>query len=184
MPDLKVFAFSNFEKSEIIRLQALFKPAHTYCFLGSSGVGKTTLLNNLIGEEHYVTKTISDKTHKGRHATTNRQLHILSNGSMIVDTPGMRELGNIGIESGVDQTFDEISRLSTQCRFNNCTHNNENGCAVVAALHDGIITKDRYDNFMKMHKESAHYQMSYFEKRQKDKKFGKMIKSVMKSKKK
>ena len=184
MPDLKVFAFSNLEKTEIIRLQALFKPAHTHCFLGSSGVGKTTLLNNLIGADYYKTKTISEKTNKGRHATTSRQLHILSNGSMIVDTPGMRELGNIGVESGVDQTFDEISQLSTQCRFNNCTHTNEIGCAILEALHQGTITSERYESFLKLQKESAYYHMSYYTKRQKDKKFGKMIKSVMKYKKK
>ena len=184
MPDLNVFAFSNLQRKEIIRLESLFTPYHTYCFLGSSGVGKTTLLNNLIGADYYKTKTISDKTNKGKHVTTRRQLHILNNGAMIVDTPGMRELGNIAVESGVDQTFDEISQLSTQCRFNNCTHINEVGCAVLEALQQGTITKERYESFLKLQKESAHYEMSYYAKRQKDKKFGKMIKSVMKYKKK
>jgi len=183
MPDLKVFAFSNLNKAEISKIQNIFNPANTYCFLGSSGVGKTTLLNNLIGEEFYKTQTISNKTNKGRHATTSRQLHILNNGAMIIDTPGMRELGNIGIESGLDQTFDEISRLITQCRFNDCTHSNEDGCAVLTAVAEGTVSNERYDSFLKMQKEMAYNNMSYLEKRQRDKDFGKMIKSVMKHKK-
>ena len=180
MPNLHVFAFSNIYQTEINKIQEIFKPAKTYCFLGSSGVGKTTLLNNLIGEEYYKTQTISEKTNKGRHATSTRHLHILNNGAMIVDTPGMRELGNIGAESGLDQTFDEISELTQRCRFNNCTHTNEDECAVLAALEEGSISKDRYQSFIKMRKESAYYQMSYLEKRQRDKKFGKLCKSVIK----
>jgi len=184
MPDLQVVAFSNLNTTEIVKIQSIFNPANTYCFLGSSGVGKTTLLNNLIGEEFYKTQTISDKTNKGRHATTSRQLHILESGAMIIDTPGMRELGNIGVESGLEQTFDEISKLTDQCRFNDCTHTNEDGCAVLTALEDGSVSMERYESFKKMQKESAFYNLSYLEKRQKDKKFGKMIKSVMKHKKK
>jgi ribosome biogenesis GTPase / thiamine phosphate phosphatase len=95
----------------------------------------------------------------------------------------MRELGNMGVESGLNQTFDEISGLTTQCRFTNCTHQNEDGCAVLVALNDGNISRERYESFLKMRKESAYYQMSYLEKRQHDKKFGKMIKSIMKDKK-
>jgi ribosome biogenesis GTPase len=184
MPNLEVFAFSNLDQTKINKIQKIFKPAKTYCLLGSSGVGKTTLLNNLIGVEFYKTQTISDKTNKGRHATTSRQLHIIDNGAMIIDTPGMRELGNIGVESGLDQTFDEISGLTKQCRFNDCSHTNENGCAVLTALEEGSISNERYENFIKMRKESAHYRMSYLEKRQKDKTFGKLIKSVMKHNKK
>ncbi|MCK4558675.1 MAG: ribosome small subunit-dependent GTPase A [Calditrichia bacterium] len=182
MPDIKLLAFSNLHKSGIAKFKDIIESGKTYCFLGSSGVGKTTLLNNLIGEELYKTQTISEKTNKGRHATTSRQLHILKSGAMIVDTPGMRELGNIAVESGLDQTFDEITSLTDQCRFNNCTHTNEDGCAVLDALTDGTISRKRYDSYLKMHKESAYYNMSYLEKRQKDKKFGKMYKSVMKRK--
>ena len=184
MPEIKIIAFSNLHKSDLSKLGDIFKPCNTYCFLGSSGVGKTTLLNNLVGEELYITKTISEKTNKGRHATTSRQLHIIKNGAMIVDTPGMRELGNIAVESGLEQTFDEITRLTDQCRFSDCTHTNEDGCAILAAVDDGTISADRFENYKKMSKESAYYKMSYLEKRQKDKKFGKLIKSVMKNNKK
>ena len=184
MPELKILAFSNLEKSEFTKIEKLLAQRKTYCLLGSSGVGKTTLLNNLIGEEISKTKTISDKTNKGRHATTSRQLHILNNGAMIVDTPGMRELGNIAVESGLEQTFDEIAELGQNCRFKDCKHINEVGCAVLEALKEGQISEGRYENYIKMSKESAYYNMSYLEKRRKDKEFGKMVKSVMKNHKK
>ena len=184
MPDVTVVAFSNLTKSAFNEIEALFQSGKTYCLIGSSGVGKTTLLNNLIGEEVFTTKSISEKTSKGRHATTSRQLHLLDNGAMIVDTPGMRELGNIAMESGIEQTFDEIVSLSNQCRFSDCTHTNEKGCAILKALENGDISPERFENFVKMSKESAYHNMSYLEKRQKDKEFGKMVKSIMKHKKK
>jgi ribosome biogenesis GTPase len=184
MPDINVLAFSNLNKSAFSEIESLFRSGKTYCLLGSSGVGKTTLLNNLIGEELFMTKSISEKTSKGRHATTSRQLHLLKNGAMIVDTPGMRELGNIAVESGLEQTFDDIVSFSNQCRFSDCTHTNEKGCAILEALEKGDISQERFDNFIKMSKESAYHNMSYLEKRQKDKEFGKMVKSIMKHKKK
>jgi ribosome biogenesis GTPase len=184
MPAIEISAFSNLDKSELAKIELIFQPGKTYCLLGSSGVGKTTLLNNLIGEEQFLTKSISEKTSKGRHATTSRQLHLLRNGAMIVDTPGMRELGNIAVESGLEQTFDEIVSLLNQCRFSDCTHTNEKGCAILDALEKGDISQKRFDNFIKMSKESAYHNMSYLEKRQRDKEFGKMVKSIMKHKKK
>jgi ribosome biogenesis GTPase len=184
MPHIKILSFSNLNKTDVKNLGLLFKPGKTYCLLGSSGVGKTTLLNNLVGEQLFITKTISDKTNKGRHATTSRQLHIIENGAMIVETPGMRELGNIAVESGLEQTFDEIALLAEQCRFSDCTHTNEDGCAILGALNDGTISAGRFENYKKLSKESAYYNMSYLEKRQRDKKFGKMIKSVLKNNKK
>ena len=102
---------------------------------------------------------------------------------MIIDTPGMRELGNITVSTGIDETFKEITKLSNQCLYKNCTHTNENGCAILQALKDGKISKERYRNFEKMSKETVYNEMSYFEKRRKDKNFGKLCKSVMKNKK-
>jgi len=103
---------------------------------------------------------------------------------MIVDTPGMRELGNIGVESGLQGAFDDIDALSRECRYHDCSHVNEMGCAVLAALEAGRLPEDRYRNFIRIAKESMYNEMSYLEKRKKDKAFGKMVKSVMKSKKK
>ena len=99
---------------------------------------------------------------------------------MLIDTPGMRELGNIGLESGIDDTFDEITELSQQCRFNNCSHLQEDGCAVLAALKNGTISQERYQNYLKINKESVYHEKSYYEKRRKDKRFGKMIKLLKK----
>lgn len=150
--------------------------------MGSSGVGKTTLLNNLIGKSIFATKIVREKDSKGRHATTSRQLIKLDCEAMLIDTPGMRELGNFSVETGIDETFTEIAQLSEQCQFNNCTHVNEKGCAVLKAVENGQVPEKRYQNYIKMKKESIYNEMSYLEKRQKDKQFGKLCKTVMKHK--
>ena len=179
---IRVVAFSNKTQFGLENVNACLKPGKTFCLLGSSGVGKTTLLNNLLDHAAYETQTVREKDGKGRHTTTRRQLIRLKNGAMIIDTPGMRELGNFDVESGLADTFDEIAVLSNQCRYNDCDHVRAEGCAVLAALNAGIISKKRYQNYIKMNKESAFYAMSYLEKKNKDKQFGKMIKSVMKHK--
>lgn len=184
MPSIQVVAFSNKNDSDLDRVKELLIPGKTYCLLGSSGVGKTTLLNNLINDDVFETQTVREKDGKGRHTTARRQLIIIENGAMVIDTPGMRELGNISVESGLHGTFSEVAELSDQCCYNDCTHTVEEGCAVLAAVQDGIIPRGRYQNYIKMNKESAYNEMSYLEKRQKDKQFGKLIKSVMKYKKK
>ena len=182
MPDLEVISFSNENQSGLDSLQEIMKPGLTYCLLGSSGVGKTTLINNLVGGQEYKTKTVSRKESKGRHATTYRQLIRLDNGAMIIDTPGMRELGNFSIESGLGETFSEITDLSAGCHFGDCTHTGEKGCAVLEAVENGRLPDERYQNYIKMAKESAYNAMSYLEKRRKDRQFGKLIKTVMKHK--
>jgi ribosome biogenesis GTPase len=182
MPHLHVQPFSNENESDLKSVKDLLTPELTYCLLGSSGVGKTTLLNNLIGETVFKTIKVREKNSKGRHATTYRQLIKLDCGAMVVDTPGMRELGNFSVETGLDETFAEISELSQQCQFNDCTHVIEKGCAVLNAVEDGKLSEKRYQNYIKMNKESIYNKMSYLEKRQKDKQFGKFVKTVMKHK--
>jgi len=182
MPNLQIVAFSNKSNSGLPQIIELLVPNETYCLLGSSGVGKTTLLNNLLGEALFETQPIREKDGKGRHTTTRRQLSTLKNGAMLIDTPGMKEMGNFGTESGINETFDEIAELSTQCRYNDCSHTQEKGCAVLAALQNGTISQERYQNYERMNNESAHYKMSYLEKRRKDKQFDKLCKSVMKHK--
>ena len=184
MPDVMTVSFSNLNHSGVDAVSKLLTKGETFCLLGSSGVGKTTLLNNLIGEEAFDTQTIREKDSKGRHTTSRRQLTILDSGAILIDTPGMRELGAFDVESGIDATFNEITELSKQCRFTDCSHTQEKGCAILCALKDGTIPEKRYENFIKMVRESKHYSMSYLDKRRKDKNFGKMIKSVMKNKKK
>ena len=112
MPDIKIEAFSNNNLADIEYIRTYFTPSKTYCLLGSSGVGKTTLLNNLIHQELFKTQPIREKDGRGKHTTTRRELIVLGNGSIVVDNPGMRELGIISIESGLDNTFDEIAELS------------------------------------------------------------------------
>jgi len=183
MPFLHVQPFSNKNESGLKNVKDLLSPRQTYCLLGSSGVGKTTLLNNLIGESIFTTKTVREKDSKGRHATTYRQLIKLDCEAMLIDTPGMRELGNFSVETGIDETFAEIAQLSEQCQFNDCTHLNEKGCAVLEAVENGQVPEKRYQNYIKMRKESIYNEMSYLEKRQKDKQFAKLCKTVMKHKK-
>jgi len=183
MPRLQVIPFSNENETGLSSVKGIMQSGLTYCLLGSSGVGKTTLINNLIGESIYKTKTVSKKESKGRHATTHRQLIELDFGAMVVDTPGMRELGNFSVNTGLDETFFEIITLSEKCRFNDCTHVEEKGCAILDAVEKGQLAADRYQNYIKMTKESTYNEMSYLEKRKKDRQFGKHIKTVMKHKK-
>ncbi len=183
IPDIRVVPFSNKDQTGLQHVKELLVPWKTYCLLGSSGVGKTTLINNLQDEVRLKTHSVREKDKKGRHITTRRQLINLKNGAMIIDTPGMRELGNFAVDTGIHSTFDEIAELSNQCRYNDCSHTQEQGCSILAALKDGIISQERYQNFMKLNRESAFYEMSYLEKKRKDKKFGKFVKSVMKEKK-
>lgn len=154
-------------------------PGRTYCLLGSSGVGKTTLINRLIGQEVFATKAVSD-TGEGTHTTSRRQLIVLGQGAMLIDTPGMRELGIIGAGGAVDTGFEEFVGLSANCRYANCSHEHEPGCAVQAAVDNGELSEDRYSSYLKLKKESEHSEMSYLDKRKKDKTFGRFIKSAKK----
>ena len=180
----EIIPFSNKTGAGLDKVRQFLRPGKTYCLLGSSGVGKTTLVNHLIGEELYETKTVRERGGKGRHTTTRRQLLVLEQGAMLIDTPGMRELGNIGAATGIEESFADIVELAKNCRFRNCTHTREAGCTLLAAVEKGELSAERYQNYLKLMRESDYYEMSYLEKRQKDKKFGKMIKSVNQSKKK
>lgn len=181
-PQTTVIEFSNLDRENIDSIISLLKSGYSYCLLGSSGVGKTTLLNSIIGNEEFETQPVSKIQSKGRHTTTSRQLVRLESGAMIIDTPGMRELGGMSVDGGLDETFSEILELSQICKFANCSHTNEQGCAILAAIKAGSLSEQRYQNYLKMKKESEFNQMSYLEKRKKDKSFGKLIKSTMKNK--
>ena len=181
-PKTTVMEFSNLNQDNIDSILSLLKSGASYCLLGSSGVGKTTLLNSIIGNQKYDTKEVSKIQSKGRHTTTSRQLVRLESGAMIIDTPGMRELGSMSVDDGLNETFSEIPELSQSCKFSNCSHTNEKGCAILAAIKAGDLSEQRYQNYLKMKKESEFNQMSYIEKRKKDKSFGKLVKTTMKNK--
>ena len=183
-PGYKMTGFSNETGEGLDDIQKILKRGQTYCLLGSSGVGKTTLINRLIGRNVYSTSAVREKDGRGRHVTARRQLIFLEQGGMIVDTPGMRELGTIGVEIGLSETFADIVQFSRNCHFNNCTHTDEPGCSVTEAVRKGELPAKRYQNYLKIRKESKYHEMSYLDKRKKDKAFGKMIKTAMKDQKK
>lgn len=179
-PELEIAAFSNQNEDDVEKVRELFTAGETFCLIGSSGVGKTTLLNNLLNSQTFETQPVREKDHRGRHTTTRRELIVLDNGAMLIDTPGMRELGIISESSAIDDSFSDVSALADQCRFSDCTHTKEEGCALLEAIETGELSQERYNSYLKLMKESRYYQMSYVEKRRKDKEFGKMVKSVLK----
>ena len=182
-PDYEILVFSNKTGEGLENIQRMLKHGKTYCLLGSSGVGKTTLINRFIGKDVFATNAVRNKDGKGRHVTARRQLITLKQGGLIIDTPGMRELGNIGVETGLKVTFKDISHLAQNCHFKNCTHTDEPGCSVINAVKSGELSEKRYQNYLKIRKESEYYEMSYLVKRHKDKQLGKLVKTMKKIKK-
>jgi len=181
--EYRSIAFSAVSKDGLDLVQNEIVPGKTYCLLGSSGVGKTTLLNRLIGFDQFSTNSVREKDSRGRHTTSIRKLTVLEQGAMVIDTPGMRELGNFGVGDSIEDTFDDIRQYAGQCRFNDCRHVSETGCAVLEAVNNKLIDAGRYQNYLKLQKESAYYEMSHTEKRRRERKFGKLTKSVLKQRK-
>ena len=175
-----VLTLSNVTREGVSDLQRMLVPGKTYCFVGSSGVGKSTIINGLIGRAALGTSGVS-ATGEGRHTTTRRELIALENGALVIDNPGMREFGILGAESGLEGGFPDIAELSRHCRYRDCRHGNEPGCAVLRALETGDMDRKHYENYMKLRAESDFHEMTYVEKRNKDREFGKFIKSVKKN---
>ena len=172
-----VLALSNITGLGFDEFQQVLVPGQTYCLLGSSGVGKTTLINRLIGQDAFDTKAVSG-TGEGTHTTARRQLIVLNEGAMLIDTPGMRELGLLGSSEGISQGFDNVALLSANCRYADCGHTREPGCAVLAAVTGGELSEGRYSSYLKLKKESEFHEMSYVDKRKKDRAFGRLLKSA------
>ncbi len=130
-------------------------PGRTLAFIGSSGVGKSSLINALVRGADLPTSEVREKDSKGRHTTTRRELVLTPSGALVIDTPGMRELQLWGVEDGVEEAFGDIKAFALQCRFSNCHHGNEPGCAVRAALEDGTLDRTRFDSYRKLKAEKA-----------------------------
>lgn len=139
-------------------LQAALAPGKTVAFIGSSGVGKSSLVNRLLGRQVQVVSDIREDDARGRHTTTRRELLTLPTGAVLIDTPGMRELGLTDDTSGVDAAFADIAELAAGCRFNDCRHEGEPGCAVRVALTDGALSPERWENYRKLQREAAAYE--------------------------
>jgi ribosome biogenesis GTPase len=178
---VKYILLSNITLKGLDQILNFIQTGRTYCVVGSSGVGKSTLINNLLKKNILKTGQLSHSTNKGRHVTDHRELFVLENGGIIIDTPGMRELGMIDNSEGIKTTFQEIFDISFKCKFPDCTHINETGCAVIEALNNGTIDRESYDNYQKIHKEQERFQTTLAEKRKKDKVFGKIIKNYNKN---
>ncbi|WP_299550548.1 ribosome small subunit-dependent GTPase A [uncultured Tateyamaria sp.] len=158
------------------------KPGATIAFLGSSGVGKSTLTNALLQTGLIRTQSIREDDAKGRHTTTQRQLFATPDGCLVLDTPGMRELQLTDAASGIQDVFSDISDLSAQCRFNDCKHETEPGCAVLQAIENNEIDVARLGRWRKLMAEDAFNSASLSERRAKDKAFGKMVREITKQK--
>jgi len=150
----------------------------TYCVLGSSGTGKSTLVNALLGEQRLETREISSWNQRGKHTTTFRALFVLPSGGIIIDTPGMREIGGIEGGDGLEKTFDDIYALAKTCRFSDCQHEDEPGCAVQAAIESGELDPAKFDNFSRLARETAHFESSVAERRKKARSQGKLYKKI------
>jgi ribosome biogenesis GTPase len=177
---IPVIAISNETQDGYETIKSFIKRGKTYCMLGSSGVGKSTLINNLSGKTVMRTDAISRSTNKGRHVTSHRELIILEDGGILIDNPGMREVGIADTTSGLEITFDKIVRLSEGCKYKDCTHTTEAGCSVLEAVENGNLDKASYENYLKMEREKTHYESTAAERRKKDKDFGKLMKHYKK----
>ncbi len=182
--DIPIFSLSNETGEGLAELKATIQKGKTYCLLGSSGVGKSTLLNTLSGQNLMQTDAISTITDRGKHVTSHRELFVLNEGGIVIDNPGMREVGMADNSEGIERTFDEIYTLAENCRFKDCTHSHEQGCAVLEALETGNLDSSVYENFKKLEREQAHFNSTVREKKEKDKNFGKHIRKVKEQRKK
>lgn len=178
---LAVVAVNSLDHGSVAQLQPWCQPGKTVAFLGSSGVGKSTLINTLSGHAIQRTQAIREDDAKGRHTTTGRSLHMLPSGALLLDTPGMRELQLADCEHGIDETFAEITALAQQCKFSDCRHQDEPGCAVRKAIEEGLLDERRLESYLKLMREQAFNQATLAERREKDREFGRYVRSVMKS---
>ncbi|MEI7556422.1 ribosome small subunit-dependent GTPase A [Candidatus Chlorohelix sp.] len=175
---VNIIATSTVTREGLDDLRNYIKMGETYCFLGSSGIGKSSLINRLLQKDEIKTREMSLVTGKGKHTTTTREMYFLENGGLVVDNPGTREVGIADSDMGIEGVFDEISQLSKECRYSDCTHMHELGCMVLKAVEEEKLDKDKYTNFIKLKKEAEFYKMTDVEKREKDRKFGEFVKKA------
>ena len=187
-PEIAVIPTSAANKEGFDELKKYISKGKTYCFLGSSGVGKSSLINKLLGEKLIKTGAISVYSNRGKHITTARQMYLLPTGSstslttggIVIDNPGVREVGLTDVGQGVDAFFDEITALARECKYTDCAHTHEPGCAVLEAVKSGKLDKEKYANYLGLKKETDFYELSAAGKREKNRQFGKFKKKALK----
>lgn len=187
-PGLIVHAISAKTEMGLHKIEALIEAGRTITFVGPSGVGKSTIINALLGSEVQTTGEVRLTDSKGRHTTTRREMFVLKSGGILVDTPGIRELETLSSGDTVKTLFADIETLITQCRFKDCDHIKTRDCAVLIALEEGALSQERYDNFLKLSKEAAFHETKedlykQLDKKKKDKKQHKALRQAYQTRK-
>ena len=177
---LEIMPTSVVSRNGLDDLKDYLEKGKTYCFLGSSGVGKSSLINKLLGGDTIKTGEISGYSGRGQHITTARQMYFLDKGAIVIDNPGMREVGLTNTKLGVNDMFAEITEMARQCKYADCSHTHEPDCEVLRAVNSGRVDEAKYANYISLKKEADFYDLNNMEKRNKDRKFGKFLKKAKK----
>ena len=177
-PQVESIAINALSGETVSQLQPWLTSGQTVAFVGSSGVGKSTLVNTLSGASLQATAGIREDDARGRHTTTSRQLIAMPGGAWLIDTPGMRELKIGAVERGLEAAFTDLSALARSCRFRDCSHAREQGCALERAVQEGTLDSRRLDNYLKLEREAANAARSLRERRERERQFGRLSKAV------
>ncbi len=179
-PGIDILTTSTLRADGLDALAGYLQKGKTYCFLGSSGVGKSSLINALLGEVVTKTGSIGQHSGRGKHVTTARHMYFLEHGGIVIDNPGVREVGMADVSEGVDTFFEDITGLADRCTYSDCSHTHEPGCAVVQAVTGGALSKEKYDNYVSLKKEASYAELNGVQKKEKDRLFGKFLKKAKK----
>lgn len=176
-----IYVTSIYDNESIAQLRAIISPAETFIFIGSSGVGKSSLINRLCNNTILDTSDISTSTGKGKHTSTRREIMLLESGGILLDTPGVREFGlTMDSQDAIDETF-EIDQLTIKCKFHDCSHTNEPGCAVLEAIQSGDLDKGVYNSYMKLKNEVRYFNETTYERRERERQFVRAVKEVIRN---
>lgn len=178
--DVDIIFISVVNNEGLDRLKTYIQKGKTCCFLGSSGVGKSSIINKLLEKDNIKTGDVSSYSDRGKHVTTNREMYFLESGGIVIDNPGIREVGIADANTEINNVFDEIAIFAKKCKYVNCTHIHEPDCEVLKALKDGVLDEYKYANYISLKKEAKYLEMSQPEKREKNRNFGKFIKNTKK----